>query len=150
MLPLDPVDQSPVGSTLDRVFGIAVVLSAVLFVVFLLQVQPDPRGHGTHEQFGMPKCGWVVHYGKPCPTCGVTTSGALLVRGRIFASVATQPFGAVLGLAGLALAVVALWCLARGRAFVDFLLRLPVMQILAWGLSLLLGSWGYIYWTFPT
>ena len=91
MLPLDPIEESPIGPASDRVVAAVVLLAGVVFVWFLLEVVPDPRGHGTHEQFGMAKCGFVVHYGKPCPTCGVTTSGAHLVRLQVYSAIKTQP-----------------------------------------------------------
>ena len=148
MLPLDPVTQSPIKPFLDRSVALIILACAVGFVIFLAQVQPDPRGHGTHEQFGMEPCGWVVQYSKPCPTCGVTTAGSHLVRGQVWQAVKTQPFGTGLGLFGLWLGAVAAWCLLRGRSYADFLFQLPVPRILIWGAVLLLGSWIYLYVTF--
>ncbi len=150
MEPLDPVAESPVGPTADRWISVLVLLVAIGFVAFLWHVKPDPRGYGTHEQTGMAKCGWIVNYGKPCPTCGVTTAGAHLVRLQLFSAVRVQPFGAALGASGLWLGVVAAWCLMRRRSLFDFLLRLPQMRIILWGLVLLLGSWLYTYLTFTS
>ena len=148
MLPLDPVAESPVNPLVDRLTSIVLVITAGVFVYFLLQVQPDPRGHGTHEQFGMRPCGWVVQYRQPCPTCGVTTSASHLVRLELFQAVKTQPFGTALAGFGLWIAGVAGWCLVRRRSFLDYLLRLPQAGILLWGLVLLLGSWAYLFLTF--
>ena len=50
-------------------------------------VDPDPRGFGTHQQFGFPPCSFVLLLGIPCPSCGSTTAFASFVRGRwIFAA----------------------------------------------------------------
>ena len=147
--PLDPIEESPIGPIADRSIAAAVFLAGVMFVWFLWQVVPDSRGHGTHEQFGMSKCGFVVHYGKPCPTCGVTTAGAHLVRLHVFQSIKTQPFGAALGGFGIWLAGAALWSLLRRRSYFDLLQRLPQVKILVWGTVLLLLSWLYTYLTFP-
>ena len=115
---------------------------------FLLQVNPDPRGHGTHEQLGMAACGWAESYSRPCPTCGVTTAASHLVRLQVVQAVRTQPFGAALGGFGLWLGGVALWCLARRKSFLDFVLCLPQVRILIWGVVLLLLSWIYVDLTF--
>lgn len=148
MLPLDPVTESPIDPLLDRVVATIILACAIGFVVFLARVEPDRRGHGTHEQFGMPPCGWVVQYGKPCPTCGVTTAGAHLVRLQVWQALKTQPFGTGLGVFGLWLGGVAGWCLVRRRSYADFLFQLPQVRILIWGFALLMGSWIYLYLTF--
>jgi hypothetical protein len=126
------------------------VLCATGFVLFLLQVTPDPRGHGTHEQMGLPACGWVVQYNKPCPTCGVTTAASHLVHRQPWQALKTQPFGTALAAFGLWLAAVAAFSLVRGRSFLDYLLCLPQVRIFVWGVVLLLASWIYIYLTFPS
>ena len=63
-----PVAESPAGKWVDRIVSIAVIGLAAFFVVALAMVHPDARGHGTHEQLGMPRCSWPVLYGRPCPT----------------------------------------------------------------------------------
>jgi hypothetical protein len=45
-------------------------------------VTPDPRGYGTHQQFGLPPCTLRMLTGVPCPSCGMTTSFAHFVRGE--------------------------------------------------------------------
>lgn len=44
-------------------------------------LEPDPRGYGTHERFGLPPCSVRLWWGLPCPSCGSTTSFAHFVRG---------------------------------------------------------------------
>ena len=46
----------------------------------------NPRTSATHTQLGMPPCNFVTLTGKPCPSCGMTTSFALLVRGDVVSS----------------------------------------------------------------
>jgi len=41
---------------------------------------PDPSGMGTHEQLGLPPCGFLYLTKLPCPTCGLTTSFAHMAR----------------------------------------------------------------------
>jgi hypothetical protein len=41
-------------------------------------------------------CGFKQRYGLPCPTCGMTTSALVFVRGKIFKSFHIQPAAALL------------------------------------------------------
>ncbi|MBI3272105.1 MAG: DUF2752 domain-containing protein [Planctomycetes bacterium] len=80
-------------------------------------LKPDPRGFGTHEQLGLLPCGFLRATGLPCPTCGMTTSFACMVRGRFPESAAAQPFGAFLCLMVAASTVGSLRALAWGYPF---------------------------------
>jgi hypothetical protein len=86
---------------------VALGCAAVLGIA--VRLDPSPDGFGTHQQLGMPQCGFLARTGYPCPTCGVTTSVAWAVRGRLLAGWRAQPFGVLLaaGLAAGALAGVA-------------------------------------------
>jgi len=89
-----------------------------VFVVLALWMHPDPRGFGTHEQFGLPACRMMEWTGIPCPGCGVTTSIALFAHGRFLDSLRNQPLGFIVA---LAIPLCALWALAshvRGRDLV--------------------------------
>jgi hypothetical protein len=52
----------------------------VLFLLWAAMVlaaaslTPDPSGHGTHRQLGLPPCAFNAATGKLCPSCGLTTS----------------------------------------------------------------------------
>ncbi|MER3414527.1 MAG: hypothetical protein C4340_04500 [Armatimonadota bacterium] len=43
-------------------------------------LSPDPSGHGTHRQLGLPPCAFNLATGKLCPSCGLTTSFAAMAR----------------------------------------------------------------------
>ena len=92
---------------------LALGLLALLAVAAFLR--PDPRGLGTHQQFGLPPCTFRFFFGRPCPTCGMTTSWAHLVRGQLIGALRASVGGTLLG----ALAVVSVpWLVvsaARGR-----------------------------------
>jgi hypothetical protein len=62
---------------------------------------PDPAGHGTHVQLGLPPCGFLVVTGFPCPGCGLTTCFAHMVRLEIPAAAHANAFGVPLFLASL-------------------------------------------------
>ena len=46
-------------------------------------LEPDPRGFGTHQSLGLPPCTFRALFGIPCPGCGMTTSFSHLVRGNV-------------------------------------------------------------------
>ena len=77
-------------------------MSALLGVAVWLT--PDGRGHGTHQQLGLPPCTFYVLFGRPCPACGMTTAWAWLVRGEVIEACRTNAGGtllAVLAIAGI-------------------------------------------------
>lgn len=58
-------------------------LGWVVITGLALYLKPDPAGHGTHTQLGLPPCPSMLFFGKPCPGCGMTTSFAHTVRFEI-------------------------------------------------------------------
>ena len=102
--------------------------------------QPDPRGYGTHQQFGLPKCRFLERFGYPCPSCGATTAWAWTVRGDLGNAWQSHPPATALAtVAGLlaALAATTAW---RGRAF-----RLLHPQVLLACLGAISLSW-LVHW----
>lgn len=94
-----------------RVGALAIAFALLAGLATAAHVVPDESGLGTHRQLGLRPCDFVRRVGLPCPTCGMTTAAALLVRGRIIKAMATQPLGALLTVA----AGVAFWaCLYAG------------------------------------
>jgi len=59
---------------------------------------PDPRGYGTHTQLGLRPCAFVTVTGRLCPTCGMTTSFAWIMRGKVVRSWRANPAGCLLAL----------------------------------------------------
>lgn len=90
--------------------GVACLVLLVIPAVFATAwvLVPDPSGMGTHQQLGFPPCAFLKATGLVCPQCGLTTSFALLVRGRLEEAFRANPAGPVL--AGL-LAAGWLWLL---------------------------------------
>jgi hypothetical protein len=107
----------------------ALGLLAPLGVAAMLH--PDSRGFGTHQQLGLPPCTFRVLFGRRCPSCGMTTSWAYLVRGQIVAAAAANVGGALLG---LITAVAAVWLLADGLCG-RWLGPVPNATLLAWLLA---------------
>lgn len=144
-----PLAEGPIAPWADRAFAAVVAVAASVCFGALVRIQPDPRGHGTHEQLGLDVCGWPIVYGIPCPTCGCTTAACLLVHGRILDAFVTQPFGAAVAAVGLLVGVHATLCLLRGRSFADLVVRWPFWRFVGGGFLLLLASWAYTWWTWP-
>lgn len=59
-------------------------------------LRPNPAGHGTHRQLGLPACPSVLLFDRPCPGCGLTTSFTLMVHGRWLEAIQAHPFGPIL------------------------------------------------------
>lgn len=100
----------------------AVVITAALLT-------PDPHGHGTHTQLGLPPCGFLVFTGFPCPGCGLTTSFSHMVRFQLPSAFLANPFGVVLFLATFATIPLAAVGFVRGWAVVPTLDRLHAEKI---------------------
>jgi hypothetical protein len=124
------------------------VPSAILFLlgscVLVLSacLTPSSTGLGTHEQLGLPKCGFLLATGLPCPTCGYTTAFALAAHGRLGAALCTQPAGFVLALAVTALTLVGAYTLVAGVSLGRLARLLRPGVFLALGV-LILGAWVY-------
>lgn len=94
--------------------AVAAVLAGVFAIAFTLNpynADGSARTMATHRQLGMPPCNFVVLTGKPCPSCGMTTSFALLVRGDIGASLRANWVGTLLALFWVGLMA---WAAASG------------------------------------
>jgi hypothetical protein len=93
-----------------------VLLAIGLMLVFGIALWLNPydeegraRKLETHLQLGLPPCSFRVLTGVPCPSCGMTTSFALLMRGDIANSLRANSVGTLLAAFGLVLIP---WCLA--------------------------------------
>ena len=112
---LNPEERSPQnqGGQLPltwTVRGALVLVLAGLLAVFAVAVwiRPyDEEGNAellaTHRQLGLPECTFKVLTGKPCPSCGMTTSFALLVRGDVWHSMQANWVGTLLAVLWMAI-----------------------------------------------
>ncbi|UJR79470.1 Hypothetical protein I5071_15060 [Sandaracinus amylolyticus] len=77
------------------------ILFALPTAVFITAawLTPNPEGHGTHTQLGLPPCGFLVFTGYPCPGCGLTTAFAYMIRLDVIGAWHANPFGIALFLA---------------------------------------------------
>ena len=78
---------------------------------------PNDSGHGTHTQLGLPPCGSVLVFGRPCPGCGMTTSVSALVHLDIAGAVRAHPLGPFMYALFTASALASLYGYVRGMRF---------------------------------
>ena len=118
-------------------------LGLLLLLAVAAALQPDSRGHGTHEQLGLPPCTFYVLFGRPCPSCGMTTAWAMLVRGRLAVAFRVNAGGALLGMLACVGAVWLLLSALVGR----WLVRRPDSMTATWAavvvLAVTLAQWGW-------
>jgi hypothetical protein len=130
----------------SRLHGLvlALCLAGVALVVALgAWLEPDPRGHGTHQQLGFQACFPMERWDVPCPGCGVTTAVVLALHGRPLAALRTQPFGLVVLAAAAAAGAWALHGHVRGRDLARELDGVPWVR-----LASLLGTLALLAWLY--
>ena len=86
---------------LERLVLVLAGGALLALLVVAAGLTPSPRGMATHQQLGLPPCTLVQWYGIRCPSCGMTTSWAHLVRGQVVAAAGANSGGALLGLAAI-------------------------------------------------
>lgn len=123
---------------------IVVAIAAVAGIGLLIvagRLQPNSHGHSTHMQLGLPPCGMLARYGRPCPSCGMTTSWSHLMRGEIGSSLNANPAGTWLG---IWVGLISVWGLA-GSIFGKWKLFQP-NQWFFLGLSLSFLLFAVVVW----
>jgi hypothetical protein len=95
----------------------ALLLLGVLVMVGVgLYLTPDPAGHGTHQQLGLPPCTIYYLTGRPCPSCGLTTSVSAILHGQFGLAWRANPMGFLIVAAATAIALNSLFALLWGRS----------------------------------
>ena len=96
----DPVTKARAALVrpIERVGAAGLAFACLSLLIVANQLEPDAAGHGTHTQLGLTPCGWMIRFGKPCPTCGMTTSVAHAADGDLISAAATQPAGTLFAL----------------------------------------------------
>lgn len=118
---------------------VAVALAGVLGVARGLR--PDPSGLGTHTQLGLSPCVFLARTGRPCPACGLTTSAAWAVRGRLDRAWSANPAGCLLVPAGFVLVPWLLAAAATGRPPGTRSLEGPLVVLVVATVALGLAAW---------
>jgi hypothetical protein len=142
MLPADKL------ATSARVIAavIAAGCLAVLITAYLLEA--SPRGVGSHTKLGLAPCGWLAMFGKPCITCGYTTTFALTAKGEFGPALRNQPV-AVLACIATSVAVWLAGYAAMTGQRIDRIAAIFVKPVVLWSFGgLLLAGWWYKVATF--
>jgi hypothetical protein len=124
------------------------VLGAVgLGLLFLFAVaavlKPNPYLMGTHQQLGLPPCSFLMLFGIPCPTCGMTTAWALLMHGEFIRALLANTGGVLLAVLAIAAAPWSMISAVRGRWFLWKPYGEAVGCVSAVILAITLIQWGY-------
>jgi hypothetical protein len=120
-----------------------VLLAAGLAAVFLVarRLEPSSSGYGTHMQLGLPPCNFYWVTGLRCPSCGMTTAFAWIVRGRFDRAWQANPAGVFLGATCLVLVPWFLLGAAIGRVPGFRSLETPMIALVVATVALSLLSW---------
>ena len=103
-----------------------------------------PRRMETHTKLGLPPCSFKLLTGRPCPSCGLTTSFALLIRGDVVNSLRANAAGTVLALFLLALIPWSLTSAFRQRPLFVASMERALTRVIVGFLALLLLRWGIV------
>jgi len=87
----------------------------LMLLIIARNLEPDPRGYGTHEQLGLTPCYFQITTGHLCPTCGATTAWSLLLDGNLARAVAVNLGGVLSCVAAIVGAPWLLLTAALGR-----------------------------------
>jgi hypothetical protein len=147
--PEEVLDVIPVLGSWVRgsLLGLALALIAVFAVAVWINpyhADGSPMTLASHTKLGLPPCTFYYTTGLPCPSCGMTTSFALLMHGDLRNSLRANAVGTLL--AGFCLLLIP-WCLAsvvcQRTLFVRSLDRTLTMVMLAF-FSLMLLRWAIV------
>jgi hypothetical protein len=128
------------------VFIALFLISGFSLAIYLSPYKDDgsARRMETHRQLGLPECSFKEKTGMPCPSCGMTSSFSLFVRGDLWNSMKANWVGTLLATFCLLLIP---WCIASvylGRPVFIRSIELPVSISIITLLSLLLIRWGIV------
>src|SRR5438105_1310745 len=96
---------------LHRLVAVTTGGALIALLVTAARLTPSSAGLGTHQQLGLPPCTVLDWFGIRCPSCGMTTSWAHMVRGQVLAAARANAGGALLALAA---AMCGPWLVASG------------------------------------
>ena len=127
-----------------------VVIALGLVGLFTIALILDPYKDGkvwtqeTHTQLGFPPCTFKVVTRVPCPSCGMSTSFALLIRGDVWNSLQANAAGTLLATICLLCVPWAVVSSVRGRLFGIVAFENLFVRLLVFFLILMLVRWVFV------
>lgn len=129
--------------------GLLVFVAVGLIAIFSIAIwlkpydaSGNPLRQETHRQMGLPPCTfYVLTNGYPCPSCGMTTSFSLLMRGDVINSLKANAVGTLLALFWLFLIP---WCIGScitGRPLLVVSLEATLTKVVIGFLTLMMLRW---------
>ncbi len=100
---------------------------------------PNPAGHGTHQQLGLPPCTIYFLTGRPCPSCGLTTSVSAILHGEFALAWKANPIGFLIVATAVVVGLSSLVALVAGRTLRLDLDRFNLILVVLLALWLLHG-----------
>jgi uncharacterized protein DUF2752 len=98
----EPIDALPYMPIWVR--GGLLCIASFLILIFSIAIYLNPynpdgtaKRMETHRGLGLPACTFYANTGLPCPSCGMTSSFALLIRGDVWHSLQANFAGTMLG-----------------------------------------------------
>ena len=126
-------------------------MAAAMVLVFYLATRVRPyhddgsaMRSASHQTLGLPACRFKEIAGAPCPSCGMTTSFALLVRGDILNSLRANWVGTGLAVFCLLFIPWAVLSTVRGRFVWVRNVELALGFLVGAFTVLMLGRWGVV------
>ncbi len=114
--------------TRQALWGLWLVTVGIV-VLLAYSVTPSSLGYGTHLKLGLPPCGFLTVFGVPCPSCGLTTSFAHMVRLQWLGAWHANPWGVLLFIVTLSSVPIALKGLANASPVLETLHRFHTEKI---------------------
>lgn len=129
---------------LNWIVRLVLITSGTILLALLItaaSLKPDPRGYGTHEGLGLPPCTFQQLFGIRCPSCGMTTSWAYMMRGHVIRSFQANAGGALLCLAAVIGAPWAIGSGITGRRLGPPVSEVVILAVLGAILAVTLVDW---------
>lgn len=130
-----------------RLWALLITVGCGMILGIAARLLPVGNGYGTHQQLGLPSCGFLSQTGYPCVTCGMTTAFAHFVHGQWIRSFIDQPMGFALALSTAILGVVALTAAVSGRVVWINWYRINPVRVVWAAVFLFFAAWAFkIVW----